>query len=1297
MKPSIFSVFLRRALASAALTTLGSSPALAATLYWDNETANSGAQQGAGTWSNGGTTWWNGTATVEWNNSAGDIAHFGTEANAGITATADASRTIAIPTTVNAAGLILNANTLSSYILSGGEIALANGSTIDVRGSDSTDTATKRHRITSSIAGNNINITRSTTSTLAMLRLFGANNWTGTLSLSALSGEGIFVEALNVGALNSLSTVSVGANASMILASAGTFTPAFTVTGTGAGSNRGAIRFDSNNAILSGNVTLAGNAFINASSGITATISGTIDQGANRTLTVNGSGGGILILSANNNFTAPVTLSSGNLVLSGNNTIAGTIAVGANSLSLSGDNQFTGTGQITLNGGSLTLARPSSVQAAGSIPNPIILTGSANTIVALVGTGGFSESEYAALPTLAVGGGGSAAYGMGALADFTWSGALSGTRAFAKSGPGTVTLLGTRSDSGGIQIREGPLRFYHIADGGQNSSIGSSPSAAANLVLSGGRLMYVGPAAQTNRLFTMTTSSGIDASGSGPLSFTNTGNIAHVGTGARTLTFSGYAPGENKISSVITNAGSGGVSITKQGTASWTLAGTNTHTGTTRNNGGVFTLDYSAGADPISTGAVHLNAGELRIKGTTGGTTELFSSFQLAINQHTAATLKFENRVNLTATIFNSAGQTQRNDLIDISSNPNNTFTITALNSAIQVVNGVLAVNTSSSAGNGRANLILRDKDGTYGFPTLSGVTTGNLVKISASTANSNIVTYANGATAVLNDNTKNYRITKGEYSSSSGITDTSGSYENLLFNTITLDSTAPTVAPENEISLNLSTGRLSPGLAHSTQTSTNSGRSILATGNNNVTIANAEDFNSNTQPIWFHNYLEPNAKFTIAADFDQQFLIFGGTGFTDYSGLLQKTDNFFIHGSTVRISRTQFILPGQGNFRVASGGVLELAADFFTSGLYPEWGEADFIKPVRVTPAGGIAFYGDSGLGAYSNNPSFITKRVVHFADSDTGVPISQDLIWGAGRFLTQPDSETDGDYTFKLSSARSNVLLELRNNINLNGRSRNLEVADGSAAIDALLTGVLSGSDASGIIKSGAGTLQLGGQNTYKGETLVREGTLMVAAGNLHPSSSISISTAATGGTGKLQVTGNVSVASVSIDGVVQSAGKVNNPNVTGSGPNDGLYVGALLTPYQQWATTGNLGSGESAGDFDADFDGVKNSIEYAVGTNPKASTPSVLTQVPGSPATVRFNRATTPLRTDLTLYLESSPDLGATWTVLATSTAGAAMSSSVGVSATVSESAGTVTVTDNRTHATGKVFYRLRAQLP
>jgi autotransporter-associated beta strand protein len=1283
MKPSRFSVLLRRSFALAALTAISSSQALAATWYWDVNSSTTGAQQGPGNWNNSDPRWWNGSSTVAWDNFAGHIAHFGSTSGEGLPSDSDAQRTIKLGGTLNASGLIFNATTLATFILTEGEIVLPNGATIDVRGSNGTDAANRRHRIHSTIAGSDIKITRSTTSALALIRLYGSNYWTGTLSLSALSGEGIFVEAMNGPSINSLNSVSIGANSSMILASSQTYTPSFSIAGSGAGGNRGAIRFDVNGGTVTGPITLTGNATINALGGVTGTVSGTIDQvTTGRTLTLNPNGG-TLVFTADNNFIAPVNISSGNLILNGSNSISSTITVGANSIALLGQNEFKGAGKVTLNGGSLTLGSLNAVKASGSIANPIELTGSENTITAVVGPGGFTEEEFANLPSYPTSGSGTASYGMSALADIYWTGALSGTRSFAKGGLGTLTLLGTRTDSGGVNIREGSLRFFHIADGGQPSSIGTSSSAAASVLLSGGRLAYEGPQAQTNRLFTLSASSVIDASGSGPLRFTNTGSIANIGTSARTLVLTGYAPGENRIDSVISNAGTGAVSLTKRGSNSWTLAGSNTYTGTTRIDGGKLVVDYSEGKDPISgAGSVTHNAGDVVFRGTTGGVTKTLNAFQLSVNHHAAANLKFENRVNLTVSTLSGSGNVQRNDLIDISSNPNNSLTVSSLNANnhLRIVNGVMLGNASTEL-NGRASIVFRDKDGTYGFPALSGGTSGDMVKMTPD------VNFTGGGTALLNSLTTDYRFTKGTYTTD-GIPDAAGNWKHLHFHTITLDSTAATFSEANKIKLQLNSARFSPN---------GSGRGILITGNNDVTISNSDGANSNTQPIWIHNYLDEVATFNVQADFDQQYLIFGGTGFTDHFGFLQQTDNFYLLGSTVRISKPQTIDDIQGNFRVSTGGVLEIGADFFKSTFYAGWGETDFIKPVRATPAGGITFYGDSGLGAYVSAPTATSKRVVDFAESDmfTGRPISQNLVWGAERFLTQPDTDNDGDYTFKLSSTRSNALLQIRNNINLNGRNRNIEVADGTAPVDALLSGVLSGSDASGIIKSGPGTLQLSGQNTFKGETRIQAGKLIVGTGNLHEDSMITLITSGQGGSGQLEVTSDLSVASVTINGVPQLPGKVTHAGIIEGGGS--LYVGGTLTPYQEWANSSGLLSGESAGDIDADFDGVKNGIEYAVGTNPKASTPSVLSQVAGSPASVRFTRATSPARTDLNLYLESSADLSGSWTVLATSTGGAAMVSSVGISATVSEASGTVTVTDNRTHTTGKVFYRLRAEIP
>jgi hypothetical protein len=60
------------------------------------------------------------------------------------------------------------------------------------------------------------------------------------------------------------------------------------------------------------------------------------------------------------------------------------------------------------------------------------------------------------------------------------------------------------------------LTVSHLADGGQDSSIGRSASTATNLVIQGSTLKYVGGAASTDRLFTVGTSGAtIDASGSG--------------------------------------------------------------------------------------------------------------------------------------------------------------------------------------------------------------------------------------------------------------------------------------------------------------------------------------------------------------------------------------------------------------------------------------------------------------------------------------------------------------------------------------------------------------------------------------------------------------------------------------------------------------------------------------------------------------------------------------------------------------------------------------------------------------
>ena len=83
-------------------------------------------------------------------------------------------------------------------------------------------------------------------------------------------------------------------------------------------------------------------------------------------------------------------------------------------------------------------------------------------------------------------------------------------------------------------------------------------------------------------------------------------------------------------------------------------------------------------------------------------------------------------------------------------------------------------------------------------------------------------------------------------------------------------------------------------------------------------------------------------------------------------------------------------------------------------------------------------------------------------------------------------------------LAGANATGTLTLENPINLNNVLREINVADGSAATDAVISGTLSGTGSSGVNKTGAGTLVLTGTNTYAGATVITNSTGSLQLGN-------------------------------------------------------------------------------------------------------------------------------------------------------------------------------------------------------
>ena len=218
---------------------------------------------------------------------------------------------------------------------------------------------------------------------------------------------------------------------------------------------------------------------------------------------------------------------------------------------------------------------------------------------------------------------------------------------------------------------------------------------------------------------------------------------------------------------------------------------------------------------------------------------------------------------------------------------------------------------------------------------------------------------------------------------------------------------------------------------------------------------------------------------------------------------------------------------PSGGNLTLA-GGVLEIGTNVtFTRRL--------------GTSADQVQFTGDGGFSAYGS------ARTVTLTNS-TGTAGGA-LTWGAGSFVPTGNA-------LLLSSNFSDNTVTFTNAIALGSVQREIRVANGSAAIDAVLSGVLSGTG--GISKTGDGTLDVGTGNTYTGATEIKAGSVRgtVSTSNLQLNG------------GVRDVSGNTSITLGTAAGNVQWTGDGGFAAVGGAYTLN-LSSGAALT----WGTTGSF----------------------------------------------------------------------------------------------------------------------------
>ncbi len=200
-------------------------------------------------------------------------------------------------------------------------------------------------------------------------------------------------------------------------------------------------------------------------------------------------------------------------------------------------------------------------------------------------------------------------------------------------------------------------------------------------------------------------------------------------------------------------------------------------------------------------------------------------------------------------------------------------------------------------------------------------------------------------------------------------------------------------------------------------------------------------------------------------------YLLKQGDGVLELTAANTYTGQTYVNYGGLMISSANAL--GTGNLVFNGGrGILILAHDDMTRSL------GSGVNQVRFSTGGGFAAYG--------------ADRKVNLGGAGATV------TWGSGNFVPA------GQSLYLGMEGVSNATVDFVNGINFGGAPRTINTGNGSAAIDARLSGVLSNG---GLIKTGAGTLELTGNNTYTGQTQINGGGLLISSAQALGSGNLSL----------------------------------------------------------------------------------------------------------------------------------------------------------------------------------------------
>lgn len=493
--------------------------------------------------------------------------------------------------------------------------------------------------------------------------LSGANTYTGTTTVSA----GTLVAASSGALGTAAGGTVVSSGATLALQGNITIGDAITISGTGVGGG-GALRSLSGTTSVTGLVTLAANARINADSDPDTeelALFGGI-SGNNVNLTLGGAGrisidspvqlgtggltidgAGVFALSGANTFTGDVNLNNGFLQLLGGAALSDTVRL---TMSAPGVLQvfdperigsLSGSGTITLQtNGTFSVGDAADTTFSGVIEE-FGVTGRLEKLgtgtLTLTGNNIYTGTTTISGGTLRIGDGGtSGTLGTGAVTnnaalvfnrsdDFTAGNIISGTGSLTKQGAGTLTLTGANSYGGLTTVSAGTLLISDVA--------GLGTAAGGTLVENGATIAFTNSARYDIQDIVTINGNGVGGAGAlqgrgfdvviaNPLVL---GSDSLVGLNTGVMTLNGVSGlGRNLTVNTLPNTvmlingnmalGSGG--LTKTGTGLLAIFRPNDWTGDLTINAGLVQIGPSSGAPNTimsDTARVVLNGGDLRL------------------------------------------------------------------------------------------------------------------------------------------------------------------------------------------------------------------------------------------------------------------------------------------------------------------------------------------------------------------------------------------------------------------------------------------------------------------------------------------------------------------------------------------------------------------------------------------------------------------------------------------------------------------------------------------------------------